>query len=147
MFSWSDPREREAWLRRVPRQDGGERGSHSSWYDSPLFRNISQLLNVSAKQMAVVPSRTEVVVFSIGKAPLLSLPVNPLLCSRRELHRQCLRHWEGPEGPAQLSGRGEALAGPRVPHHLRHRQTLHAAPEGRHLALSSQLPPGSGQLR
>ena len=42
-------------------------------------------------------------------------------------------------GPPELGGRGAALARPGLPHHLRHRQTVHAAAEGTHHCLLFQL--------
>ena len=44
-------------------------------------------------------------------------------------------------GPPELGGRGAALARPGLPHHLRHRQTVHAAAEGTHHCLLFQLSP------
>jgi hypothetical protein len=35
---------------------------------------------------------------------------------------------EGPEGEGGGGGRGPALAGPGIPHHLRHRNPAHAPP-------------------
>ena len=44
-------------------------------------------------------------------------------------------------GPPELGGRGAALARPRLPHHLRHRQTVYAAAEGSHqLSALSTVP-------
>ena len=57
--------------------------------------------------MAVVPSQTEAVIFSIGKRnlELFCFPSQPVFVSRRQLHRQRLSQREGPEGAAQLCGR------------------------------------------
>ena len=68
-----------------------------------------------ASQMAVVPGHTEAVIFSIGKTILEFLfcvfPHSLALSLRRELHSQCLRQWERPEGAAQLCGRCQVSAG------------------------------------
>ena len=66
--------------------------------------------------------------------------------TRRKFYRECQCDWERPKGAAELRGRGAALAGPGLPHHLCDGAALHAAQEGGVLALHAQLPPGPRQL-
>ena len=69
-----------------------------------------------------------------------------MISHRWQLHSKCECYRERSEGETELRGRCETLAGPGLPDHLRDGEALHAAQEGRVLAVHAQLPPGFGQF-